>query len=51
MCDTNSKFKELEALEHWQFVWKMNVKNEKYFRGAWEEGKQEKYQFVIATNL
>ena len=40
MCGPNSKFKELKALESWQFVWKINVKNEEDFRGAWEERKK-----------
>ena len=33
-------FKELKSLESWQFVWKMNVKNEEDFRGAWEESNK-----------
>ena len=39
-CGPNSKFKKLKALESWQFVWKMNVRNEEDFRAAWEEGKK-----------
>ena len=37
ICDPNSKFKELNALESWQFAWKMNAKNGEDFREAWEE--------------
>ena len=51
MCDPNSNFKEIKVLESWQFVWKMNVKNEENLGGVWEERKKEKYQFIIATNL
>ena len=37
----NSKFKELKALELWQFVSKMNLKNEEDFRGTREERKKK----------